>query len=209
MAKTSKNNDQIKLALSLIIPAHNEKNNLQKLAIYLKDRLNELPSKTEVIIVDDGSSDGTDSYIMPSLSPIKIIRLRNSARLGKSDSILAGYSVARGQHIAILDADLADCMPQLLTQYRNIGTGYGLTYTPFSWKQLFKNRLHRGPKIFPRHVFAHLNPNTLNEWNIEAELSYTAKNLGLPVYKVKRDTPHVSRPKPFLAKIEKQSLQAE
>ncbi|GAB4027962.1 MAG: hypothetical protein Fur0011_7080 [Candidatus Microgenomates bacterium] len=111
--------------------------------------------------------------------------------------------MARGEHIAILDADLVDCIPQLLTQYKNIGTGYAVTYTPFSWKQFFKPRLHRGPKIFPRQVFAHLNPNTLNEWNIEAELSYTARNLGFPVYKVKRDISHISRPKPFVAKIKK------
>ncbi len=203
MAKTSKNNDQIKLALSLIIPAHNEKSNLQKLVNFLKINAKDLPSKTEVIIVDDASTDGSESYIFPSISPIKIIRLRNSVRLGKSDSILAGYSVARGEHIAILDADLADCMPHLLTQYSNIGTGYAVTYTAFSWKQLFKPRLHRGPKIFPRHVFTHLNPTTLNEWNIEAELVYTAANLGLSVFKVKRDTPHVSRPKSILSKIKK------
>ena len=209
MAETSKKNVHSKLALSLIIPAHNEKFNLKKLATLLEIHAKDLPSKTEVIIVDDASTDETASYTFPDISPIKIRCIKNATRLGKSDSILAGYAIALGSHIAILDADLSACLPLLIAQYDNIGTGYATTYTPFTWKNLFRTRLHRGPKIFPRHIFAHLNPNTLNEWNIEAELVYTATNLGLPVFKVKRDTPHISRPKPILTKLKKLHFQRQ
>lgn len=203
MVITSKTNTSQALNLSLIIPSHNEKSNLEKLATLLKLHVNDFPSRTEVIIVDDASTDGTDSYKFPNISPIKIIRLRNSARLGKSDSILAGYSIASGEHIALVDADLYNCLPALITQYQNIETGYATTYTQFSFKHVFSSRMHRGPKIFPRAVFSHLSPTTLNEWNIEAELVYTARNLGLPVFKTKCDTPHHSRPKPLFSKLKK------
>lgn len=188
--------------LTLIVPAHNEAVNLHYLSAKLSEIKSKIAQSIEVIVVDDCSTDGSNANIFKKC-PIKVKYIKNETRLGKSQSILAAYAVATGSHIAILDADLSDCLPILVDQYHNIGSGYATTYTPFSWKRLFKTRLHRGPKIFPKQVFSHLNPNTLNEWNIDTELVYTAQNLALPVYRVARHTPHITRPKPVLTRLKK------
>lgn len=188
--------------LTLIVPAHNEAVNLHYLSAKLSEIKSKIAQSIEVIVVDDCSTDGSDANIFKKC-PIKVKYLKNETRLGKSQSILTGYANSKSAHIGILDADLYDCLPQLIDQYQNIGKGYATTYTPFSWKRLLKTRLHHGPKIFPRYVFTHLSPNTLNEWNIDTELVYTAQNLGLPVYRTPRRTPHTSRTKPLLTRLKK------
>ncbi len=94
------------LRLSLVVPAYNEAERLSRSIPRLLDVIPH--EETEVIIVDDGSTDGTAevaSFQLASLPHSTIIRLpRNS---GKGAAVRAGVVEARGEIIAYMDADMA------------------------------------------------------------------------------------------------------
>ncbi|MBI2627844.1 MAG: glycosyltransferase family 2 protein [Candidatus Niyogibacteria bacterium] len=90
------------MKLSIIIPVYNEKNTVQELIkkvqnVFLPDM------EKEIIIVDDGSTDGTRD-ILKKVSGIKYIF--HDKNLGKGGAIKTGFQRATGDIILIQDADL-------------------------------------------------------------------------------------------------------
>jgi len=88
--------------LSIIIPAYNEKPTIRKLVSQVK-RLNLGKIKKEIILVDDGSTDGT-TQIINKITLCKKVILKNN--LGKGGAIKAGLKLVTGDYTIIQDADL-------------------------------------------------------------------------------------------------------
>ena len=101
---------------SLIIPIYNEEKSLTKLI----KKLNLLDNKQiEVIIIDDGSNDGTNEILREN-NQFKI--KRNKFNLGKGASIIKGAELASNQNIILIDGDLEvdiDDIPELITKYEH------------------------------------------------------------------------------------------
>src|SRR5688572_21732718 len=95
--------------LSLVIPVFNESEVLPILVARLTKLLEEIPLPTEVILVDDGSSDST-ALLMDELavrdSRYQCIFL--SRNYGHQRALRAGLETSRGEYVMILDADLQD-----------------------------------------------------------------------------------------------------
>jgi glycosyltransferase involved in cell wall biosynthesis len=95
------------LALSVILPVHDEAENLPILWKEVAEVLPALASSAEVIFVDDGSTDGS-AEIIRSLarqdSRIRLLRFEKNA--GLSAAFHAGFQAARGRIVATLDSDL-------------------------------------------------------------------------------------------------------
>lgn len=90
------------IKLSIIIPAYNEKNTIRQLLTEVFDvALPEIAK--EVIVVDDGSTDGTRD-ILKTISGIKIVL--HEKNQGKGGAIKAGFQQATGDIVLIQDADL-------------------------------------------------------------------------------------------------------
>lgn len=89
--------------LSIVIPAYNEEHRLprtlERIAAYLADQ----PYRTEVLVVDDGSSDGT-AAVAASRSGVTLLRRDHR---GKGFAVRAGALAARGEYLLLCDADLA------------------------------------------------------------------------------------------------------
>ena len=87
--------------LSIVIPAYNERATIKK-AI---DSVLNSPYNKEIIIIDDGSTDGTRELLQDYQHPdiIKIFHEKNS---GKGRAIQTGFSRATGDIVLIQDADL-------------------------------------------------------------------------------------------------------
>lgn len=87
--------------LSFLVPAYNEKRGIAKVL----DTLAGFPESHEVIVVDDGSSDGTRDILQSLKYPDTAVffHTRNG---GKGAAIRTGLSQARGKYTAIQDADL-------------------------------------------------------------------------------------------------------
>jgi SAM-dependent methyltransferase len=99
------------VTVSVVIPCRNEEGNIQ-LAV---DRIPAMGRATEIIFCDDQSTDGTLSEIrrMQELHPDKNIRLVHGPGICKAENVWAGFSIAQGDILMILDADLA-VMPEEL-----------------------------------------------------------------------------------------------
>lgn len=102
------------MSYSIIIPVYNEIFTLPKLI----KNLQKLDNDIQIIIVDDGSDDGSDKILKKYAKKIDIIQ--NESNLGKGSSIVLGVEIARNQNIILIDGDLEieiDCIPNLIVEY--------------------------------------------------------------------------------------------
>ncbi len=102
--------------LSVIIPCYNEITVLPLLEERLRAVLPGLGMPWEVVFVDDGSIDGSyERLAVLHASDPRFKLLRFSRNFGHQAAIAAGLACARGEAVAILDADLQD-PPELLAE---------------------------------------------------------------------------------------------
>src|SRR3989344_6386337 len=87
--------------LSIIIPVFNEEKTVRTIIERIKK--NKYPAMTEIIVVDDGSTDSS-LKILKNIKGIKLIR--NNKNRGKGYSLRKGFNEAKGGIILIQDADL-------------------------------------------------------------------------------------------------------
>lgn len=94
------------MKLSIIIPVFNEEKTIGE--IIKKIRSLQIPSvEKEIIIVDDGSSDNSVKIIKPYVAKDKSLRLLiHEKNSGKGSAIKTGVKIAKGDYVAIQDADL-------------------------------------------------------------------------------------------------------
>jgi glycosyltransferase involved in cell wall biosynthesis len=101
--------------LSVVIPCYNETGVLPLLEERLRSALPALGMPFEVVFVDDGSTDGSYEWLAAlSARDARFKLLRFSRNFGHQAAITAGLLAARGEAVAILDADLQD-PPELLS----------------------------------------------------------------------------------------------
>lgn len=113
--------------LSIVVPVYNEVDNLRPLCERIHTALAEAGRKYEIILVDDGSRDGS-SGLLAELhaedATLTVLRLRRN--FGQTAALAAGFAHARGAVIVSLDADLQNDpldIPRLLAK---LDEGYDL-----------------------------------------------------------------------------------
>jgi len=106
--------------VSVVVPVYNERESVRPLSEELLRALRGLGRRTEVLFIDDGSTDGT-SEILAELAAsepeISVVRLRRN--FGKAAALMAGFREARGDAIVTIDGDLQDDpaeIPRLLDE---------------------------------------------------------------------------------------------
>src|ERR1051326_6444429 len=137
----------MKITYSIIAPIFNEKDNLSELHRRVTEVMDSTNEPWELILVDDGSSDGSteiirefakkDSHVRP------IIFARN---FGHQIAITAGWDYARGDAVVIIDADLQDPPELILEMAKKWKEGYEVVYAVRaeregeSWFKLWTDR---------------------------------------------------------------------
>jgi polyisoprenyl-phosphate glycosyltransferase len=114
--------NDIKLRLSVVVPLRNEEEVLPSFAERLTATLETLDDEWEVILVDDGSTDGTYGLAVElhSRDPrFKVVRL--SRGFGHQVALSAGLDLARGDAVITMDGDLQhppEVIPALLSRWQ-------------------------------------------------------------------------------------------
>ena len=99
--------DKTSIDVSVVSPIYNEIENVEMLARKLHEALSAMHRSYEIILVDDGSSDGSWEKMVElskAIPNLRIIRLRRN--FGQTAAMSAGFDAARGEFIVTLDADL-------------------------------------------------------------------------------------------------------
>lgn len=91
------------MTFSIVIPCYNEVNTIGQIIAAV--RQSTLPNK-EIIVVDDGSSDGTRELLQGQLASLVDRLICHEKNLGKGAAVRSAFSVVTGNVIIIQDADL-------------------------------------------------------------------------------------------------------
>ena len=191
--------------LSVIVPVYNERGTVAE--ILRRMRRVELPLSLEIVVVDDGSTDGSDQ-VLSTLQDSTVKVLRQPVNRGKGAAIRAGLKAAHGDLILIQDADLEydpDEWPRLLEPilkgkadvvYGSRFTGARKNMMPLHWVgnrvlSLVTNLLYATTlsdmetcyKLFRRSV---LDGVTLraNRFDFEPEVTAKVLRAGYRIYEV-------------------------
>ncbi|RJS85710.1 glycosyltransferase family 2 protein [Candidatus Bathyarchaeota archaeon] len=105
---------------TLLIPAFNEGENILRTVSLAVKILSNMPFTFEVIVVDDGSSDGTLEIISAASRMYPNVRVVSNGRnMGKGYALMRGFKLSKGRIVAFLDADL-EISPSLILEYISI-----------------------------------------------------------------------------------------
>jgi dolichol-phosphate mannosyltransferase len=109
---------------SVVVPTYNERDRLEELIerifhAWQSSREPELTGPLEVIVVDDNSPDGTGECAdaIAQRRPVRVVH--RAGKLGLGTAVIAGFEVARGRIVAVMDADLSH-PPQLLPRLMRV-----------------------------------------------------------------------------------------
>lgn len=111
--------------LSVIIPAYNEELLIQKTYYTIADILNDANIDSEIIFVDDGSTDKTYDEVMKLSEKVdNILGIHLSRNFGKEAAISAGLASAKGDCVVVIDCDLQHPPEKIVEMYSLWEEGY-------------------------------------------------------------------------------------
>jgi glycosyltransferase involved in cell wall biosynthesis len=132
---------------SIVVPFHNEEENLPELYRRLTVVMEALDEDYELIFVDDGSFDRTQAILKDicALDP-RVIGLRLRRNFGQTAALAAGFDYARGEVIIAMDGDLQHQPEDIPRFVARLEEGYDLVS---GWRQNRRDGLLR---TFPSRV---------------------------------------------------------
>ncbi len=134
--------------VSILVPAYNEVESLGPLHDHVTRVMQALARSYEIVVVDDGSTDGTLDELERLVAGddhLRVISLRRNC--GKSAALTVGFREVRGEHVITMDADLQDDPDEIPGLLEKLEEGYDLVS---GWK---RRRHDPISKRFPSRVF--------------------------------------------------------
>ena len=108
---------------SIIIPTYNRRKLLEKCLQALFHQT--YPSdQYEIILIDDGSTDGTETMVQSLCAPCKLVYVKNKCRIGQPKSRNKGIELAQGEYIIFVDSDII-VIPQFVEEHLKFHQIYG------------------------------------------------------------------------------------
>ncbi len=130
------------MTFAFVIPFFNEKESLSPLLDKLIEVIRSQNWKSEIILVDDGSTDGCEKNLEPYLHqspPCKLIRFRRN--FGQTTAIQAGFEACTADVVVTMDADLQNAPEDIPRLIERINQGFDVVS---GWRR------HRADPFFSR-----------------------------------------------------------
>ena len=115
------------LKYSIVVPLHNEQENVTDLYARLKSVMEASGETFEMVLVDDGSIDGTFALLREIAavdSRVTVVKLRRN--FGQTAGLAAGFDHARGEYIIAMDGDLQHDPADIPLFLEKIAEGYDI-----------------------------------------------------------------------------------
>ncbi len=167
--------------LSIVVPVYNEAENAEPLVTELRAAIDRLTFASEIVLVDDGSTDGTFPRLVAAIGDdarFRIVRLQRN--LGQTAALAAGFDHAAGEVIVTMDGDLQNDpqdIPRLLAE---IDAGYDVVT---GWRRDRKDPLvsRRLPSMVANAIIAAATSVRIHDQGcaLKAFRAETAKSLRL------------------------------
>jgi glycosyltransferase involved in cell wall biosynthesis len=134
--------------ISVIIPVFNESGTLEQLHRELSEVAASRAYDLQIVLVDDGSSDGSWQTIerLADKDP-RVVGIRFRRNFGKAAALSAGFDAAAGETIVTMDADLQDSPAEIPKLLARLDDGLDVVS---GWKQERRDPWH---KRYPSKVF--------------------------------------------------------
>jgi glycosyltransferase involved in cell wall biosynthesis len=154
---------QRQVRLSIIVPFFNEVDNLAKLHKEISEVLGHLPFKSEVLYVNDGSTDSSREVLLKAIKKSKhagfdVIIINFRRNFGQTAAISAGIDNSQGKLVSFLDADLQNDpkdLPRFLKKMDN-----GNFDAVFGWRKerkdaTLRSLLSRKANLIIKYLFSY------------------------------------------------------
>ena len=126
----------MKPVFSIIAPVYNEIDCLETLYLRIAEVMDETSENWELILVDDGSTDGSTEMIRQLSARDERVRKVIFARnFGHQIAVTAGLDYSRGDAVIIIDADLQDPPELILQMIEKWREGYQVVYAQRSERE--------------------------------------------------------------------------
>ena len=159
--------------ISVIVPLYNEKESLPELAAWIRRVMETNSYSYEILMVDDGSTDGSwDTILSLSEENPAIHGISFRRNYGKSAALYEGFAAVKGDVVITMDADLQDSPDEIPELYRMVmEDGYDVVS---GWKQ------HRKDNKLTKNL-----PSKLYNWTARkvTGIKLHDMNCGLKAYK--------------------------
>jgi glycosyltransferase involved in cell wall biosynthesis len=160
--------------LSVVIPIKDERDNLRPLHERLHRALDPLGIRYELIVVDDGSTDGSYAILedLAACDPlVKVVRLRRN--FGQTPALQAGIDWSTGQVLVTMDGDLQNDPADIPMLLNKLAEGYDA---------VLGLRAKRQDHLLIRKI-----PSLLGNWLIRKVTSVPIKDMGCTLRALRRD----------------------
>ena len=168
--------------ISVVIPLYNEVQNVEDLCREVKHALDTLGKSFEVLLIDDGSTDGTGvrAVELARTDPtLRVLRLRRN--FGQTAAFSAGFDHARGRIVVTSDGDLQNDPQDIGPLLNKLDEGFGYDIV-CGWRKNRHDPLSKKiPSFFANHLISWATGVEIHDYgcSLKAIRSDVVKNIRL------------------------------
>ncbi len=116
--------------LSIVVPVYNEEQNISQLLRRLVGAVRAVDKPAEIVLVDDGSSDGSLAVMRAFATEMaQVVVVELARNFGQHAAVMAGFTKCQGEVVVTLDADLQNPPEEIPRLVRKLEEGYDVVGT--------------------------------------------------------------------------------